>query len=295
MNSIAKALQSSLFLLFLTACSEKEIGPPEDPDNQHGIAVVNKNINYGLDAQQTYDLYLPANRSSSTTKILVFIHGGGWIQGDKRDMRAYIPLLQKTHPDHALVNINYRLAKLHTRTAFPNQFLDLKLALEHITLKSEEFGIHPEFGLIGASAGGHLALQYDNFYDSHDQVKMVCSIVGPTDLTDPFYSENPDFDFALDMLIDESAYPGVRDYAKAVSPVFLVNPNSSATILFYGDEDLLVPVSNGTFLKEKLDAAGVINSLTIYNGGHGDWENLDQKDLHLKLSEFINDHLPIQN
>lgn len=295
MNLIAKAFRSSLFLLFLTACSEKEIGLFEDPENPHDTALVHENIYYGLDAQQTYDLYLPANRSSTITKVLVFIHGGGWIQGDKRDMRAYIPLLQKTHPEHALVNINYRLAKLHTRAAFPNQFLDLKLALEHITLKAEEFGIHPEFALIGASAGGHLALQYDNFYDPEDQVKMVCSIVGPTDLTDPFYSENPDFDFALDMLIDESAYPGVSNYAKAVSPAFLVNPNSSATILFYGEEDLLVPTSNGTFLKEKLDAAGVINSLTFYEGGHGDWENLDQKDLHLQLSSFIDDHLPVSN
>ncbi len=289
----AIAFRGFLLLFILTACSEKEIDTPEKFEN-YSLSDVQKNVKYGSDPQQTFDVYLPANRSSSTTKVLVFIHGGGWIQGDKKDMREYIPLLQETHPDHALVNINYRLAVPHSRAAFPNQFLDLELALKHITLKAEEFGIQPEFGLIGASAGGHLALQYDSFYDLLDQVKMVCSIVGPTNLTDPFYSENPDFDFALEMLVDEGAYPGVSDYAKAVSPAFLVNLNSSPTILFYGTDDLLVPVSNGTFLKEKLDAAGVKNSLTIYEGGHGDWEKLDQKDLHLQLSSFIDENLPVE-
>lgn len=295
MNFNAKAFTYSLLLFFLTACSKEDIAPSEDPKNQHSLAETLENINYGIDPQQTYDLYLPANRSPSTTKVLVFIHGGGWIQGDKNDMKEYIPLIQDSHPDHALLNINYRLAIPHSRTAFPNQFLDIELALQHITLKAEEFGIHPEFGLIGASAGGHLALQYDNFYDLPDQVKMVCSIVGPTNLTDPFYSENPDFLVALDMLVDENAYPGVSNYAKAISPAFFVNLNSSPTILFYGNEDRLVPISNGTFVKEKFDAAGIINSLTIYEGGHGDWEKLDQKDLHLQLNAFIEDHLPVNN
>lgn len=291
----AALFRSSLLLFFITACSEKDIETLEDPENQYHLAKTHMNVNYGTDPQQTYDLYLPANRSSSSTKILVFIHGGGWIQGDKKDMRTYIPLLQKTHPGHALLNINYRLAKPNIRTAFPNQFLDLDLALKHVSQKAEELGVQPEFGLIGASAGGHLALQYDSFYDTHDQVKMVCSIVGPTNLTDSFYTENPDFHFALELLIDESAYPGVSDYAKAVSPAFLVNSESSPTILFYGDDDLLVPVTNGIFMKEKLDAAGIINSLTIYKGGHGEWENLDQEDLHLQLEEFINVHLPVVN
>lgn len=294
MNYNATAFRCFLLLLFATACSEKDIGPSEDHENQ-SLTEIHKNLTYGADPMQTYDLYLPANRSSSTTKVLVFIHGGGWIQGDKKDMREYIPLIQETHPNHAIVNLNYRLAVPPSRAAFPNQFLDLDLALQHIAQQAKEYGIYPEFGLIGASAGGHLALQYDNFYDKYDQVKMVCSIVGPTNLKDPFYSENPDFFFALDMLVDESAYPGVSDYAKAVSPAYLVNSNSSPTILFYGDDDLLVPISNGTFLKAKLDAAGIINSLTIYEGGHGDWESLDQKDLHLQLSAFIDDHLPVNN
>lgn len=289
----AAVLRCALILFLITACSKNYLGTLEDPEKDFRVAQIRKDINYGIDAAQTYDLYLPANRSSATTAVLIFVHGGGWIQGDKKDMRRYIPLLQKNHPGHAIVNMNYRLAQPNIRAAFPNQFLDLDLALKHLGLMANEYGIKPEFGLIGASAGAHLALQYDYVYDLEDKVKMVCSIVGPTNLSDPFYSENPDFEFALDLLIDESAYPGVLDFARAVSPAYLVHGKSSATILFYGKEDLLVPISNGSFLKQKLDAAGVINQFTIYDGGHGDWESIDHEDLHLQLSEFINVHLPV--
>lgn len=284
-----------VFLGFLVACSGKEINNHSLSDDTDLSAMTILNISYGNDEAQIFDLYLPANRSASTTKVLVFIHGGGWVQGDKIDMNNYIPLLQQEHPEHAIVNVNYRLATPGMRAAFPNQFLDIQQALEHLDQYSEDFSILPEFGLIGVSAGGHLALQYDNEYDIEDQVKMVCSIAGPTNLKDPFYSENPDFEIALEHLVDEIAYPGITDYALAVSPAYLVDGNSSATILFYGKDDQLVPVSNGSFLQERLKAAGVDHSFTIYEGGHGDWADEANENMQLQLKDFIDEHLPVGN
>lgn len=65
--------------------------------------------------------------------------------------------------------------------------------------------------------------------------------------------------------------------------------------MFYGDDDELVPVSNGIFLKEQLDKAGVENSFTLYEGGHGDWQKEDNADMQLQLSDFINIHLAVEN
>lgn len=294
MNIILKILYGIL-AIFLIGCSDpdNETTPPPASNDISEPAETILNVSYGVDFAQKYDIYLPANRSQNFTKTLIFIHGGGWIHGDKIDMEEYIPLLAETHPDYAIVNLNYRLAQLPSRAAFPNQFLDIKKALEHLTLNAAEYNIKPEFGLIGVSAGAHLALQFDSVYDLADQVKFVCSIVGPTDLTDPFFSENPDFILALKFLIDENFYPGISDFARAVSPAYLVNEKSSATILFYGKDDPLVPVSNGIFLQKQLDKAGVENSLTIYNGGHGDWDDGANLDLQLELSEFINTYLPL--
>lgn len=289
-SGFRKSFFCLLILISIFSCSKEELVIPIDVPPQ-----VIKNVSYGADPHQVYDVYLPENRSATFTKVLVLVHGGGWIQGDKRDMNGYIPLMQENLPGYAIVNVNYRLAQLPARAAFPNQFLDLEAALKQISDDAVNLGILSEFALIGASAGGHLALQYDNLYDSRDQVKVISSIVGPTDLTDPFYSENPDFTLALQYLVDESQYPGEQDFAKAISPAYLVSGKSSPTILFYGNDDPIVPVSNGIFLKQQLDAVGVTNNLSIYEGGHGDWQERDNNDLILQLREFISTHLPMDD
>jgi len=45
-------------------------------------------VAYGVDAKQTMDIYLPANRRADSTKIMVMIHGGGWTTGDKSDFNT---------------------------------------------------------------------------------------------------------------------------------------------------------------------------------------------------------------
>lgn len=267
--------------------AEVEIAEPKIP------ALILKGVQYGKHPAQTYDLYLPADRSGSETKVLVFLHGGGWVGGDKKDMEAYIPLLQTKHPDHAIINLNYRLARIPDMAAFPNQFLDIHKALEQVAKKAEDLQIQPIFGIIGVSAGGHLALQYDALYDLNDRVEMVCSIVGPTDLADPFYKSNPNFKMAIEYLVDEDFFTGITNYARAVSPLYNVSDKTSATILFYGENDPLVPVRSGIAFKEQLDSFGVSNSLTIFDGGHGDWQKEENDMMQLKLSSFIDTYLPV--
>ena len=285
------------FLLFLLAFACSPENPPSvQNDIESEVApMVFRNVSYGLDEEQKYDLHLPADRSSSFTPVLILIHGGGWIQGDKADMDSYISLMQELHPSHAIVNLNYRLAGLGNRPAFPNQFIDLQQAIEQLSEDAEELDIQEEFGLIGVSAGAHLALQYDSVYDLEDKVKLVCSIVGPTNFTDPFYTENPDFESAFALLMDESAYPQIQDFPRAVIPAYNINQNTSPTLLFYGESDPLVPLSNGTFLQEQLNAAGITNEFTSYQGGHGDRNSSDREDLQQQLQDFIELHLPARN
>ena len=202
-----------------SSCYSEENNSETDNKKAKITALIEKDEPYGEYPGQVYDLYLPADRSSSETKILVFLHGGGWIGGDKADMEPYIPLLQNEHPDHAIANINYRLAQIPDRAAFPNQFLDIQKALEQIAERAEEYQVKPLFGIIGVSAGAHLALQYDALYDLDDHVKMVCSIVGPTDLSDLLYKNHKDFELAIGYLVDESSYPGTTKYARALSRI----------------------------------------------------------------------------
>ena len=279
---------------FTTSCSSKDEEAQAQDDDEPIIleAATMLNVSYGNDAQQVYDIYLPHGRTEEKTKVLVLVHGGGWTEGDKSDMTEFISLIQEFHPDHAIVNMNYILATA-TIPAFPNQFLDLDDVIDHLTASQGDLQILPEYGLIGTSAGAHISLMYDYVYDDTDVVKMVCDIVGPTDFTDPFYANNAAYQILLGLLVDESAYPDGTDYAVATSPALQVSSQSSPSLLFYGNEDPLVPLSNGELLNENLNSNQITHSFTVYDGGHGDWDPASIIDLQQKLSAFINTHLAI--
>jgi acetyl esterase/lipase len=288
-----------VFGLFFIACntddSDTNSQMMEDPimdDPTPLTADVILNVSYGNNPQQVYDIYLPADRTNELTKTIILVHGGGWIEGDKEDVNKFIGLVRENNPKHAIVNMNYILASL-LQPAFPNQFLDVDAVINQLTEQSETLQIKPEFGLIGVSAGAHISLQYDSVYDTDDQVKFVCDIVGPTDFTDPFYSDNPNFDLFLATLTDESAYPPGTDLAVALSPALQVNAATSPSILFYGNKDDIVPITNGETLKSTLEIAGITHQYTTYDGGHGDWDAPSFDDLEIKVTAFIAAHLAI--
>ncbi|CAM3429561.1 alpha/beta hydrolase [Aequorivita lipolytica] len=271
------------------SCSKDNDNNTEAPALAEKISM---DVSYGNNMQQKYDLYLPANRSTEKTKVIILVHGGGWTEGDKTDMDFFIPYIKLRHPEHAIVNINYVLADLDT-PAFPNQFLDVDAVINKLTSEKNELQILPEFALIGASAGAHISLMYDYDYDPDDQVKIVGDIVGPTDFTDPFYSGNPGFPLLMAALVDEGAYPPGTNYPEVLSPVFRVSNGSSPTLLFYGNSDPLVPLSNGAALNAALNTAQIDHSFTVYEGGHGDWAANDIENMKSKISGYIDTYLEI--
>ena len=249
-------------------------------------------VSYGNNSQQKYDLYLPANRSNKKTKVIALVHGGGWIEGDKNDMAFLIPYIQQKHPNYAIVNINYVLADANN-PAFPNQILNLDAVINKLTNEKDELQIFPEFALVGVSAGAHLSLMYDYVYDTDDQVKMVADVVGPTDFTDPYFTENPDFPILMALLVDQSAYPPGTDYAEVLSPALKVSIDSSPTLLFYGNADPLVPLSNATTLNTALNTAQIDHNFNVYEGGHGNWSNNDVEDMLVQISGYIDTYLEV--
>ncbi len=284
-----------LFLIVLFGIHLNFNSCSKDNDTSAAEALSEKtmlNVTYGDNPLQKFDLYLPADRSTEKTKVIVLVHGGGWTGGDKADMDSFIPYIKLRHPHHAIVNVNYVLADLNT-PAFPNQFLDLDAVIEKLTDEKNELQILPQFALIGASAGAHISLMYDYVFDSDDQVKFVGDIVGPSDFTDPFYSGNPDFQFLMAALVDERAYPPGTNYAAELSPALNVSLKSSPTLLFYGNADPLVPLSNATTLNTALDNAQVDHTLNIYEGGHGDWSAVDIEDMKAQLSAYVDVFLKI--
>ncbi len=130
------------------------------------------NVAYGTDAAQKMDVYLPANRTIASTKVMVMIHGGGWSTGDKIDFASFIDTMKRRLPDYAIFNINYRLST-GTANLFPTQENDVKAALQFIFNKSAEYLISDKYVLIGASAGAHLAMLQGYKYTTPVKPKYV--------------------------------------------------------------------------------------------------------------------------
>ena len=86
--------------------------------------------------------------------VLVYIHGGAWVIGDKREQG--LPLLHElARRGWVTVTINYRLSP---RATWPDHIVDCKRALVWVREHIAEYGGDPGFiAVSGGSAGGHLA------------------------------------------------------------------------------------------------------------------------------------------
>lgn len=243
------------------------------------------NVSYGSDSNQVFDIYLPEGRTLNT-KVMILIHGGGWTSGDKVDMDPYKDILRQEQSDIAIVNINYRLAD-QNNLPLPMQTDDITSVINVLKANQNEYVISNDFGFTGVSAGGHLALLWSYSLDTDHDVKMVCSIVGPTNLADPAYTENPIYAPIFEVFGDDIT----TEYLENSSPYHQVTSSAPPTILFYGGLDPLVPISQGMDMNVKLETLNITHEFTLYeNEGHG-WIGLNLFDTWSKLKLFTETHL----
>jgi acetyl esterase/lipase len=270
----------ALITLGLVACQT-------DP----GAVTINEstqmNVAYGTDPAQKMDVYLPANRNQANTKVIILIHGGAWATGDKSDFNVYVDTLKKRLPGYAIFNINYRLAT-GTANFFPAQENDVKAAVEFIFNKRAEYLLSDKFVLLGASAGGHLALLQAYKYSSPVKFKAVVSFFGPTDITElynhPASAAVPPSAIASIVGATPTVNPTLYQQS---SPITFVDANSPPTILLHGGLDPLVAVSQSTTLRDKLLLNGVTNQYVFYPTEGHEWFGANLTDSFNKLQAFL--------
>ncbi|MEP6675402.1 MAG: alpha/beta hydrolase [Ferruginibacter sp.] len=248
------------------------------------------NVSYGADAKQNMDVYLPAGRNTTATKVMIMIHGGAWTAGDKTDFSQYVDTLKRRLPDYAIFNLNYRLSAI-PNNIFPTQENDVKAALQFIYSKSAEYLISDKYVLLGASAGGHLAMLQAYKYTVPVKVKAVVSFFGPSDMTDMY--NNPVGGNALISLLVAQAVGKTPAQDPAIysssSPVNYITASSAMpTILLHGGLDQLVNASQSAAVKNKLVTAGIVNQYVFYpTGDHGNWDNATYFDAFTKIEAFV--------
>ena len=132
-------------------------------------------ISYGSHQKQKIDFY-----EGKSNKILIWVHGGGWLFGDKSSER-WVRRFHNHFLDHENRNI-YMIGYRTGEATAPNAVDDVMCAYKKIL----EDAIYRNFSkddivVAGASAGGHLALMIGFANDSFNG--KCISIIKPVSYT----------------------------------------------------------------------------------------------------------------
>ena len=176
-----------------------------------------------------------------------------------------------------------------------NMVRHVQEAVRHIKAHAADFSVDPNrLGLIGASAGGHLAAlaaldplpahpHSRDLFRMHDTaVRAAALFFPPTDLVDYggrefvfFAAEGPHL---IRLLVEEGAPPlGPKTFRKlleALSPARQVRAAPPPFLLIHGDADVIVPVSQSEKLADAVRAEGGTADLIIKPGGGHPWPDI---------------------
>ncbi len=161
------------------------------------------NIFYANDTLKRHqlDIFLPPN-AGPNTPLMVWIHGGAWNMGNRFNDMSYMANTIKSilENGYALATIEYRYS---TEAIFPASLQDCNQAIEYLYQHASQYKLDKNrIGLIGFSAGGHLASLlalsnnngvpsfYPNNTKPHFKIKCVLDYYGPSDLVT--LGSNPD-------------------------------------------------------------------------------------------------------
>jgi acetyl esterase/lipase len=246
------------------------------------------------------DVY--ALRSPTPTPTVIFIHGGGWVQGTKE--ASVLTALPFIAMGYSVVNVEYRLANV---SLAPAAIEDCRCALRWVVGHAKDYNLDPERIVIaGPSAGGHLALTtgmlrtsdgFDRFCQAPGEPKVaaIVNFFGIADVADLLDGPNKkpfpeNWPYTVQWLGNQ---PNRVDVAKAASPMTYVRAGMPPTISIHGDADNLVPYQHSVRLQEALQKAGIPHELvTIPGGGHGNFPPDQWQRAYAAIEKFLAAHVP---
>lgn len=207
------------------------------------------------------DIYRPPEGASPKPAI-VYIHGGGWISGSRKQSRFMCAeLAARGFPVFA---ISYRFA---LSTDALGMLADCKAGVAWVRARQREYGADDRTLVMGGSAGGHLAAMValtsnekrfqPGFEDADTTVHGAVILYGVTDLTGAFSArKDPLFGLYLRTLLVRSSYATSPELWAEVEPLSWASRNAPPMLFVHGLSDGVVPVTHSRLLIERLRDAG---------------------------------------
>jgi acetyl esterase/lipase len=249
----------------------------------------------------TLDVYLPpasVPRPKAGFPLVVQIHGGGWMIGDKRISGPFVDwpsvLASLAATGYVVAAVDYRLS---SEAQFPVQAQDVKAAIRWLRLNASKYGIdRTRVVTWGESAGAHLA--------ALAAVSCGADLLEPKEPTNIFnLVSDVTTKNASDCVQGGIAWFGVFDMTTiqaqarevralsrderdapewrllgcfatqcrpaqlaAASPITYVDRRDPPMLLIVGDADKTVPMEQTLQMAERLDSAGVKNQVLVLPG-----------------------------
>ncbi|WP_260870964.1 alpha/beta hydrolase fold domain-containing protein [Paenibacillus xylanexedens] len=235
---------------------------------------------------------VPETPASEPMPVMVYIHGGGWNHGDRKQALGSICnyVLKRGYIG---VSLDYRLTP---EAPFPAQIQDVKLAIRYLRANAAQYNLDPSrIGVWGSSAGGHLAallgttgdmvagdtveldtgatVQVPDLEGSggwpeySDKVQAVADWYGPADFTTAFANNYS----SVTALLGGNRAWDVPEQARLAMPGTYASPDDPPIWIRHGDADATIPYTDSVTLASQLQSAGVpVVDLKIVTGqGHG--------------------------
>ncbi len=238
------------------------------------------------------DIYMPKKKPDDQKKpvLLVWIHGGGWTKGSRRNVNpAFLALAEE---GYAVASIDYQLLGV---PGLPQIIKECKGAIRFLRANAEKYGYNADkIGVGGSSAGGHLVLMLGTSggvkelegniggnLNQSSSVQAVVDFFGPSDMV-------------LQPRVKEmmgSKY--LKSKAVQFSPITYVDKNDPPLLIYHGTADPIVPIEQARVIHKKYQEAGIESTKhEIQGGSHGFTPTqLPLKKAKNEMNEFFKRHL----
>jgi pectinesterase len=285
---------------------EKVLGGSDgwQPDLNQSFSANRLDIPYGEAGGEKLllDAHVPAGEGKFP--VVLIVHGGGWMAGDKRT--DIVPVFAPVATNFTWFTINYRLAPTNR---WPACYDDVQTAIGWVRAHAAEYKGDPNrIALLGYSAGGQLVTLagtrggHKSFWQTlhlakktDEQVQAVVAFAPPTDLVADnerrgglSTSMRNLFGYESSNLTDN-----VRVVLKKNSPLTYVKPGLPPFLLINGSADKTVPIDQTENFAKALKAAKVDCTLiSIPEGQHriADWKKFTP-DWQQQLVNWLNEKL----
>lgn len=278
-------------VVFVLACSGTVVQSQAAEPRPAQKVDVTRDVEYGRADERSLklDIYQPKERTADRLPVIVWIHGGGWRNGNKSSGGRLISFVGSGN--YVGVSVGYRLSG---EAIWPAPIHDCKAAIRWVRANAAEYGIDQDrIGVWGSSAGGHLVSLLGTSGDVEQlegccgtpnvssRVACVVDFCGPTDMV---IFKHP----AADLLFGSKPADERQAEAKAASPAAHVSEDDPPILIVHGTNDRTVPIEQAELFHEKLKKNDVdVIFVRIEGGGHG----IGGPEVAGRVTSFFHKHL----